>query len=148
MTNYWMGIACSQHAFAGRDGKFAQLGHGKKSAISGLKKGDWIVYYSPREEIDGGTLVQAFTTIGQITSDRPYQADQTMGFHPYRVDVNFVLEAELAPIRPLLEKLELTKGRGQNWGIVMRGAKRKLSKPDFQKIALAMRITTRCNFML
>lgn len=138
MTSYWMGVASAHHARAGRDGGFAQLGHGKQSAVRGLKKGDWIVYYSPREEIDGGASVQAFTTIGQIISNRPYQADQSMGFHPHRVDVDYLLSAEPAPIRPLLEELELTRGRKVNWGIVMRGAKRKLSEADFRKIAIAM----------
>lgn len=138
MTSYWMGVACAQHTRAGRDGGFAQLGHGKQSAISGLKKGDWIVYYSPREEINGGAPVQAFTTIGQITSDKPYQADQSVGFHPHRVDVDYLFAAEPAPIRPLLEELELTRGRAVNWGIAMRGAKRKLSEADFRKIAVAM----------
>ncbi|OSQ44166.1 EVE domain-containing protein [Thalassospira sp. MCCC 1A01428] len=141
MTRYWMGVACARHARAGRDGGFAQLGHGKQSAISGLQKGDWIIYYSPREEIDGGVPVQAFTTIGQITSEKPYQADQSMGFHPHRVDVDYLLAATPAPIRPLLEELELTQGRAAYWGFVMRGAKRKLSEADFQKIALAMGVT-------
>lgn len=138
MTRYWMGVACAQHARAGRDGGFAQLGHGKHSAVRGLKKGDWIVYYSPREKIDGGAPVRAFTTIGQITSDNPYQADQSMGFHPHRVDVEYLLATEPAPIQPLLEELELTRGRKANWGIVMRGAKRELSEADFRRIAVAM----------
>ncbi|PKR55932.1 EVE domain-containing protein [Thalassospira marina] len=141
MTDYWMGVACAQHARAGRDGGFAQLGHGKRSAISGLKQGDWIVYYSPKERIDGGETIQAFTTIGQITSAAPYQADQLMGFHPHRVDVEYVVSAQAAPIRPLLDQLELTRGRGANWGIVLRGSKRKLSTNDFTLIARAMGVT-------
>tara|TARA_R110000751_G_scaffold79043_3_gene159473 strand:+ start:179 stop:607 length:429 start_codon:yes stop_codon:yes gene_type:complete len=138
MTRYWMGVACEQHARAGRDGGFAQLGHGKQSAVRGLKKGDWIVYYSPREKIDGGAPVRAFTTLGQITSETPYQADQSMGFHPHRVDVDYLLTTVPAPIQPLLEALELTRGRKANWGIVMRGAKRELSETDFRSIAVAM----------
>lgn len=141
MTNYWMGVACAQHALAGRDNGFAQLGHGKKSAVSGLNKGDWIVYYSPREKIDGGDPVQAFTTIGQITSDKPYQVDKSMGFHPHRVNVDYLLNVTPASIRPLLEELELTKGRGGSWGIVMRGAKRKLIEADFRKIAARMGVS-------
>ena len=103
MTRYWMGVACEQHARAGRDGGFAQLGHGKQSAVRGLKKGDWIVYYSPREKID-----------------------------------DYLLTTVPAPIQPLLEALELTRGRKANWGIVMRGAKRELSETDFRSIAVAM----------
>lgn len=63
---------------------------------------------------------------------------QTIGFKPFRVDVDYVQEAKLAPIAPLLEKLELTKGRGSNWGIVMRRSKSKLSPDDMRVIASEM----------
>ena len=41
---FWMGVASAQHARVGRDGGFAQLGHGKHIAVKSLRKGDWIVY--------------------------------------------------------------------------------------------------------
>ncbi len=123
----WMGVASADHARAGRDGGFAQLGHGKHEAVKSLQKGDWIVYYSPREKMGDGGAVQAFTAIGQVTSDRPYQVEQKTGFYPHRVDVTYLLDAKEAPIKPLLDDLDLTRGRGSNWGIAMRGAKRRLS---------------------
>ena len=134
----WMGVASAAHARAGRDGRFAQLGHGKHEAVKSLKRGDWIVYYSPREGMGEGETVQAFTTIGQVTSDEPYQVEQTEGFHPFRVDVNYLEDATPAPIKPLLDDLELTRGRGTNWGIVMRGSKRKLVDDDMRRIVQAM----------
>jgi hypothetical protein len=45
---FWMGVASAEHARGGRDGGFAQLGHGKHMAVKSLRKGSWIVYYSPR----------------------------------------------------------------------------------------------------
>lgn len=51
---FWMGVASAEHARGGRDGGFAQLGHGKHIAVKSLKKGDWIVYYSPREGMGEG----------------------------------------------------------------------------------------------
>lgn len=74
----WMGVASADHARAGRDGGFAQLGHGKHMAVKSLKKGDWIAYYSPREGMGEGETVQAFTTIGQVTSEEPYQVAQAV----------------------------------------------------------------------
>jgi hypothetical protein len=68
---FWMGVASAEHARGGRDGGFAQLGHGKHMAVKSLSKGDWIVYYSPREGMGEGETVQAFTTIGRVTSDAP-----------------------------------------------------------------------------
>lgn len=135
---FWMGVASAQHARSGRDGGFAQLGHGKHIAVKALRKGDWIVYYSPREGMGAGETVQAFTTIGQVTSDEPYRAEQAMDFNPYRVDVDYLMDAKPAPIKPLLNDLRLTRDHGANWGIVMRGPKRRLEKEDMRRIADAM----------
>ena len=134
----WMGVACARHARAGRDGGFAQLGHGKHAAVKALEKGDWIVYYSPREGLGEGEVIQAFTTIGCVVSDAPYQVEQSAGFSPHRVDVDYLAGAVPAPIHALLDRLDLTRGRGPNWGVVMRGAKRKLSAHDMAMIAEAM----------
>lgn len=135
---FWMGVASAEHARAGRDGGFAQLGHGKHVAVQSLKKGDWIVYYCPREGISDGAVVQAFVTIGQVTSDAPYRAAQAMDFNPFRVDVEYLAAARPAPIRPLLDQLRLTRDRGAHWGIAMRGTKRQLAAEDMRLIAEAM----------
>ena len=137
----WMGVACARHARAGRDGGFAQLGHGKHAAVKSLEKGDWIVYYSPREGLGQGEAVQAFTTIGRVVSDAPYQVEQAAGFSPYRVDVDYLKDAASAPIHPLLDRLDMTRERGARWGIVMRGSKRKLSDRDMAVIAEAMGVS-------
>ncbi|MFC3058496.1 EVE domain-containing protein [Paenirhodobacter populi] len=135
---FWMGVASAEHARAGREAGIAQLGHGKHMAIKGLKKGDWIVYYSPREGMGTGETVQSFTTIGRVTSEAPYLFPQAMDFNPYRVDVSYLLNVRSAPIRPLLNNLEMTQDLGPGWGIVMRGSKRRLSEQDMKCIANAM----------
>jgi hypothetical protein len=68
---FWRGVASAQHARGGRDGRFAQRGHGEHIAVKSLRKGDWIVYYSPREGKAEGEAVQAFTTLGRVTSESP-----------------------------------------------------------------------------
>lgn len=135
---FWMGVASAQHARGGRDGGFAQLGHGKHIAVKSLRKGDWIVYYSPREGMGEGEVVQAFTTVGRVASDAPYRVEQAMNFNPYRVDVDYLTDAEPAPIKPLLDRLRLTRGQGLHWGMVMRGPKRSLVEEDMRLIAEAM----------
>lgn len=134
----WMGIASAEHARAGRDGGFAQLGHGRHDAVSALRQGDWIVCYAPREGMGTGAPVQAFLTIGRVTSAAPYAFPQAMDFNPYRVDVDYQMQARPAPIRPLLPVLQLTRGLGPGWGMAMRGAKRRLQAEDMQRIAAAM----------
>ncbi len=134
---YWLGVACADHARMGRDGGFAQLGHGKHAAIKALRQGDWIVYYAPTTALGGGDKVQAFVTIGQVISDAPYLAEQAPGFRPYRVDVEYV-PAQEVPIRPLLGELELTRGLGPKWGMAVRGSKARLTATDMRMIAGAM----------
>jgi hypothetical protein len=140
--SFWIGVASAQHARAGRDGGFAQLGHGKHVALQSIKKGDWIVYYCPREGISGGAVVQAFVTLGQVTSDAPYRAAQAMDFNPFRVDVDYLEGATPAPIKPLLDQLRLTRDRGANWGIAVRGTKRRIEEEDMEMIAHAMGVRT------
>lgn len=61
-----------------------------------------------------------------------------MDFNPYRVDVDYLKEAEPAAIKPLLSALRLTRDHGANWGIVMRGPKGRLEADDMRRIADAM----------
>lgn len=135
---FWMGVASAQHARGGRDGGFAQLGHGKHIAVKSLRKGDWIVYYSPREGMGEGEVVQAFTTIGRVTSDAPYRAEQAMNFNPYRVDMDYLKDAQPALIKPLLSSLKLTRDHGPSWGMAVRGPKCRLDEADMLTIAAAM----------
>lgn len=135
---FWLGVGSADHAYAGRDAGFAQLGHGRHDALASLRKGDWIIYYSPRQGLGSGDLIQAFTTIGRVRSEEPYRVTQAMNLNPYRVDVDYILSARPAPIRPLLDRLDLTRVRGSGWGVAMRGPKRRLADSDARMIAEAM----------
>lgn len=135
---FWIGIACSDHVKVGVAGGFAQLGHGKHVAVKTLKPGDWIAYYSPTTRLGGGETVQAFTAIGRIVSGEPYQVAQGPDFQPWRVDVDYATGANPAPIRPLLEQLDLTRGRGNRWGMAVRTSKVRSTGADLVAIATAM----------
>lgn len=119
----------------GVEGGFCQLCHGKRTPLQHLSPGDWIVYYSPRSQREGGSLVQAFTALGQIEAGEPHTCDLGIGvFH--RRNVRF-LAALSAPIRPLLEKLSFIPDR-QRWGYVFRFGLVEIPKDDFRAIAQAM----------
>ncbi|NDV01361.1 EVE domain-containing protein [Pseudoroseicyclus tamaricis] len=137
----WIGVASAEHVRGGVAGGFAQLGHGRHDAVKALRKGDWLAYYSPREGIGEGAPVQAFTALGRVTSEAPYKAAQAMDFNPFRVDVDYLEEARPAPIRPLLEVLDLTQGRAGNWGLLLRGPKRRVTEEDMRRIAEAMGVS-------
>ena len=57
-------------------------------------------------------------------------------FTPWRRNVDYVEAAE-APISPLLDKLEFTRGN-RNWGYQMRFGLFEITEADFRTIAEAM----------
>jgi EVE domain len=137
-SRYWIGVASKDHVMKGVEGSFSQLCHGKNNPLKRLSAGDWIIYYSPRTEMNGGNTVQAFTAFGQILEGEPYAFDMGNGFIPYRRDVSFK-SAQDAPIRPLLHELSFIKNK-QSWGYVFRFGLIEIPEPDFQRIANEMQV--------
>ena len=103
-----------------------------------LRAGDLIVYYSPRESMGSGAVLQAFTAAGRILDEVPYLAKQSECFHPYRRKVKIFLSRQV-PIRPLLPKLTFTQG-DENWGLAFRRAAFQITEGDCKRIAEAMTI--------
>jgi predicted RNA-binding protein len=134
---YWIGVASKDHVLHGVQGSFCQLCHGKNNPLKRLSAGDWIVYYSPRTEMNSGNIVQSFTAIGQILDRDPYLVQMDDGFTPYRRDVRFIDVQEIS-IRLLLADLSFIKNK-QSWGYVFRFGLFEIPKSDFQIIAAAMK---------
>jgi hypothetical protein len=57
-TKYWIGIASHDHVQAAVNGGFCQLGHGKEAPVLRLRRGDLIVFYSPRERMGEGPALR------------------------------------------------------------------------------------------
>ena len=136
---YWIGVASRDHVKNGIKGGFCQLGHGKSAPIKRLSPGDWIIYYSPRTQLDGGEPVQGFTGIGRIADREPYASDMGNGFVPTRRDVTWSKSND-APIRPLIESLEFIQNK-KNWAYVFRFGLVNIPASDFAKIVAAMGVT-------
>ena len=81
MARFWVGVASRQHVLAAVRGAFCQLNHGKEAPVRRLQMGDSIVFYSPRERMEGGKSLQAFTSAGRILDEVPYQVDQSGSHH-------------------------------------------------------------------
>ena len=139
--HYWIGVVHKDHVSIGVKGGYAQLDHGKKSRLEKMKAGDWLIYYSPRLGFESREPYQHFTAIGEIKTGDVYSHDMGKGFVPYRTDVDF-RKCEIAPIRPLLEKLSFTEGK-KNWGQQMRLGHFEITKSDFDLIAKAMKVSIR-----
>jgi EVE domain len=133
---FWVVTASADHAARGREWGIVQAGHGKHAPVKRLQPGDGVVIYSPRASFPDGPPVQAFTAIGRVADGAPYQADMGNGFVAWRRDVHWQ-QAQDAPIRPLLDRLDLTRGI-PNWGMAFRYGLRRISGGDFAVIAQAM----------
>lgn len=134
---YWVGVASKDHVKRGVELGVAQIGHGKRSGLARMRTGDWLIYYSPRQNLDSHNSVQAFTAIGQLTDDEIWEADEG-SFKPWRRAIDYKKSVQL-PIRPMLAQLFFTKGK-QNWGYVFRFGLLQINKTDFEIIAKKMKI--------
>lgn len=132
---YWIAVASANHARKGKVG-FMQVNHGKKAPLQRIHAGDGVVYYSPTETLGGKDKLQAFTTIGRVRDEDIYVGEMGGDFTPWRRNVDYA-DANEAPIAPLLDQLDFTRGN-RNWGYQMRFGLFEISQTDFRTIAKAM----------
>jgi predicted RNA-binding protein len=137
MTKYFLICASKDHVVKGVESGFAQAGHGRLDLMSKPVKGDWVVYYSPKDKFENGKPLQKFTAIGQVVDEVPYQPNGRENFKPYRRDVEFKNSKDVE-IRPLLENLSFIKNK-KRWGFYLMSGFRELSKEDFTVIKNAMK---------
>jgi hypothetical protein len=133
-TRYWIAVASADHTRRGREG-FMQVNHGKAAPLRRVHPGDGVAYYSPTITFGGKDKLQAFTLIGRVKPGEIY-AGQMGEWMAYRRDVAWA-DAHDAPIAPLLEQLEFTRGQ-RNWGYKLRFGLFEISAGDFGLIAAAM----------
>jgi hypothetical protein len=136
MSKHWIAVASADHARRGKALGIMQVCHGKGGPLRRVHAGDGVVYYSPTTAFRGKDRLQAFTMIGRAKGGEVYQADMGDGFRPFRRDVAYV-EADEAPILPLLDRLEFTRAK-KNWGYAFRFGLVEISKADFDTVAEAM----------
>ncbi|MEO8110780.1 MAG: EVE domain-containing protein [Ginsengibacter sp.] len=136
MTKYFLIGASKDHVLKGKEGGFAQAGHGRKDYISKPSKGDWIVFYSSKDKFEDTKPFQKFTAIGQVVDEESYQSNTSGDFKPYRRQVEFK-ESNEAEIRPLLDKLSFIRNK-KKWGFYLISGFREISKEDFTIIKKAM----------
>ena len=136
MERFWVVTASADHATRGQCEGIVQACHGKAGPLRRMAEGDGVVIYSPRSTFPDGPALQAFTAIGRIDGARVWQHDMGGGFIPWRRVVTWAT-AESVPIRPLLDRLDLTRGQS-SWGMAFRYGLRQISAADFQLIASQM----------
>jgi hypothetical protein len=139
--NHWIGVVSRAHVLRGLAGGFAQMNHGKQAPLKRMKTGDGLIYYSPREAHPDGAPLQAFTALGFIRTGEVYEYDMTAdgvpGFMPWRIEVDYLEDLQIAPIKPLLTELKFIVDK-KYWGAAFRFGQLRIEKPDFERIAQAM----------
>ena len=53
MTRFWIGVVSKEHVLRGVEGGFCQVCHGKKAPLNRMEKGDYLLYYSPKYQLNG-----------------------------------------------------------------------------------------------
>jgi hypothetical protein len=135
MTN-WINTVSRDHVERGVRGRFTQANHGKPHMLRKMARGDWLAFYSPRTVYPDGEPLQAFTAIGQVVDDEPYQVEVADGVSPWRRNVDFLSCAD-APIKPLIEHLGFIEDK-KRWGYKFRFGVFRIDDHDFDVIRSAM----------
>ena len=58
MPRYWVGVVSKNHVLRGVEGNFCQVCHGKGGPLNRIKKGDYLLYYSPKYDMNGQDKLQ------------------------------------------------------------------------------------------
>jgi predicted RNA-binding protein len=135
-SKYWIIVASKNHVMRGIEGGFCQANHGKEAPLRRMKRGDWIVFYSPKEIFEGNVPSRRFTALGEIRDDSMYQVQLSDDFRPFRMDVKFTTINEVA-IEPLIPELTFIRNK-KSWGYVFRFGMIEIPRNDFLIIAKKM----------
>jgi len=132
--NAWLGVVSQAHVRRGVGGGFAQVCHGKGPPLRRMKRGDWLIYYSPSVEL-GGASLRAFTALGQLEDDQVFSFDMGGGFVPFRRRVRYLHTREVR-LDDVKQKLELCAA--PHWSMALRRGLLPLSQRDLLTLADAM----------
>lgn len=133
---YWIGVASKEHVENGIKLGICQFCHGKSTPAKRLSKGDIVIYYSSKQQMDSSELCQQFTAIGIVQDDAPYQVEMAPGLKPFRRNVKY-LEAKPQDIKPLIPSLPFIKNKN-SWGYVFKFGFLEIDQVSFLVIAKAM----------
>ncbi|MFI5844584.1 EVE domain-containing protein [Catenuloplanes sp. NPDC051500] len=126
----WLGVVQAAHVRRAVTLGIAQLNHGRRTNLARLHRGDGLIYYSARDDL-GGRPLRAFTALGIVTDDAPYQDES--GPWRRRVDYAATTPALLAEIgTALLVTSTDDWRRGLRFGLI------PLPPADFTTLHTAM----------
>ena len=134
MTN-WINTVSRDHVERGVRGRFTQANHGKPNMLRKMARATGSSS-THRGRLPQGEPLQAFTAIGQIADDEPYQVEMSDDFHPWRRNVDFLDCTETA-IKPLIDQLDFIEDKAR-WGYKFRFGVFRIDDHDMDVIRSAM----------
>jgi predicted RNA-binding protein len=133
---FWIGVASKNHVANGVNLGICQFCHGKSTPAKRLKKNDFIIYYSPKQTMEGSEPCQQFTALGIVIDNSPYQVTINENFRPFRRNVTY-FDAQHIDIKPLISILPFIKNK-QSWGYIFRYGFFEIDQESFEIIAQKM----------
>ncbi len=101
-----------------------------------MRKGDYVVYYSGKQNFGRPEKCQEFTALGKVLDEETYQVNVSEDFCPSRRNIEF-LQCENISILPLINDLEFIQSK-KKWGYPFRFGFFEISQPDFNIISTQM----------
>ncbi|MBN8570981.1 MAG: EVE domain-containing protein [Ignavibacteria bacterium] len=135
---YWVVVACKDHIMKGVEGGFMQANHGKEAPLKRISKGDRVLFYASKQEMNDKAPYQKFVAIGEICDENIEKVQMSADFEPFRRNIEFKKSKEVE-IRPLIEKLEFIKNK-KSWGFIFRFGFFEIPEQDFKLISSLMSI--------
>lgn len=133
---YYIAVASKDHIERGVEGGFMQANHGKATSLKRLRKGDGIIFYSPKRYFEKDEKCQFFTAIGEVKDEEIYQGIMAAGFQPFRRNVDFY-KCKQVSIIPLIDELDFILDK-KRWGFSFRFGFLEIPEKDFQFIKSKM----------
>lgn len=134
---YWLIVQPLDRARDLIVGGYAQVPWGTSEPLERMSVSDGVVLYCPRYENPDGEPLRAAVQAGRVTSEHAYQSGGA-GRSPWRVDVEWLPDAQFGFIRPLRDMLDLTRD-SRLWGEQLRHGWVELSRRDFEILEDAVR---------
>jgi hypothetical protein len=129
---YWVVVASQDHVMQGVSLGIAQSGHGKRTRLEKMHKGDGIVFYSPKAAFDSKEPLHAFTAIGVVADGEIFQVEESPDFKPFRRRVNYQRTGEVR-IEPLINELDFVRDK-RSWGFTFKFGLVEIERHDYEMI--------------
>jgi predicted RNA-binding protein len=135
---YWIVVASKDHVNIGKKLGVVQANHGKASGLRRMSAGDYVIFYSSKNNFENKDPYKKFTAIAKVKEGDVYKGYMSSGSEPYRRDVEFI-PSEEADIIPLIPKLTFIRKK-ESCGFVFRFGLFEIPKEDFETIARSMNL--------